>query len=133
MAVPFATENRRFSNLVKKELWPESGYCRLVVTVNEAAAKSYIVGTALGKVTASGKYKISVQNQTDGSQTVDALVLQEVDVPASTDTKVLVMIKGPSQVSDFGIQLDASYDTDVKKAAAYAALDAKGIEVLPAV
>lgn len=129
----FATEARRFSNLVKKELWPESAYCRAVVTVNEATAKDYVVGTALGKVTADGKYKISVVGATDGSQVVDALVLQEVKVAATTDTKVLVLIKGPAEVSDFGIVLDASYDTAPEKAAAYAALEAKGINVLTAV
>lgn len=129
----FATEARRFSNLVKKELWPESAYCRAVVTVNEAAAKEYVVGTALGKVTADGKYKIAVETAVDGSEVVDAVVLKEVSVAATTDTKVLVLIKGPAQVSDFGIVLDASFDDDTKKAAAYAALEVKGIDVLSAV
>lgn len=128
----FATENRRFSNLVKKELWPETAYCRAVVTVNEAAAKEYVVGTALGKVTVGGKYKVSVVGATDGSEVVDALVLQEVSVAAGTDTKVLVLIKGPAEVSKFGIVLDASYDLDAEKNAAYAALEAKGINVLDA-
>lgn len=125
----FATENRRFSNLVKEELWPNKAYCRAVVTVNEAAAKEYIVGTALGKVTVGGKYKIAVQTATDGSQVVDALVIREVSVPATTDTKVLVLVRGPSEVSKFGIQLDATFDNDTKKNAAYAALEAKGIMV----
>lgn len=129
----FATENRRFSNLVKKELWPETAYCRLVVTVNEAAAKEYAVGTALGKVTVGGKYKVAVETATDGSEVVDALVLQEVSVAAGTDTKVLVLVKGPAEVSKFGILLDASFDDDTKKNAAYAALEAKGINVLEAV
>lgn len=129
----FATEARRFSNLVKKELWPESAYCRAVVTVNEATAKDYVVGTALGKVTVGGKYKIAVETAVDGSEVVDAIVLQEVKVAATTDTKVLVLIKGPAEVSDFGIILDASFDDAPKKAAAYAALEAKGINVLPAV
>ena len=129
----FAVENRRFSNLVKKELWPENAYCRAVVTVNEATAKEYVVGTALGKVTADGKYKISVVGATDGSQTVDAVVIAEVSVPATTDTKVLVLIKGPAEVSEFGIVLDASYDLQAEKDAAYAALEAKGINVLKAV
>jgi hypothetical protein len=129
----FATEARRFSNLVKQELWPETAYCRAVVTVNESTAKSYVVGTALGKVTVGGKYKISVVGAGDGSETVDAIVLQEVSVPATTDTKVLVLIKGPAEVSKFGIVLDASYDLDAEKNAAYAALEAKGINVLDAV
>lgn len=129
----FAVENRRFSNLVKKELWPETAYCRKVVTVNEAAAKEYVVGTALGKVTADGKYKVSVVGAVDGSEVVDALVLQEVSVAATTDTKVLVLVKGPAEVSEFGIVLDASYDLQAEKDAAYAALEAKGINVLKAV
>lgn len=129
----FATEARRFSNLVKKELWPETGYCRMVVTVNEAAAKQYVVGTALGKVTASGKYKIAVETATDGSKVVDALVIQEVAVAAGTDTKILVLVKGPLQVSKSGIVLDASYDNDTKKNVVYASLEAKDINVLDAV
>lgn len=129
----FATEARRLSNVVKKELWPETAYCRMVVTVNEATAKSYVPGTALGKVTVGGKYKIAVQTATDGSQVVDAIVMQEVAVAAGTDTKVLVLIKGPAEVSKFGVLLDASFDNDTKKNAAYAALEAKGINVLEAV
>lgn len=129
----FATEARRFSNLVKEELWPNKGYCRAVVTVNEATAKEYVVGTALGKVTVGGKYKIAVQNAADGSQVVDALVLQEVSVAAATDTKVLVLVKGPAEVSKFGIVLDASFDLDAEKNAAYAALEAKGINVVDSI
>lgn len=129
----FATENRRLSNTVKKELWPETAYCRLVVTANEAAAKEYVIGTVLGKVTASGEYKISVQTATDGSEVPAAVVIQDTSVAATTDTKVLVLAKGPAEVSKFGLQLDASFDTDAEKDAAYAALEAKGINVLDAV
>lgn len=127
------TENARLSNVVKKELWPDLAYNRLVVTVNEAAAKSYVPGTVLGKVTVGGKYKIAVQTASDGSQTADAIVMQEVSVAASTDTKVLVMIKGPAIVSKAGLVLDSTYNDDAKKAAVYAALEAKGIQVNDAV
>lgn len=127
------TENARLSNVVKKELWPDLAYNRLVVTVNEAAAKSYVPGTVLGKVTATGKYKIAVQTASDGSQTADAIVMQEVSVAASTDTKVLVMVKGPAIVSKAGLVLDSTYNDDAKKAAVYAALEAKGIQVNDAV
>ena len=75
MANPFATEAKRLSNVVKQELWSETGYTRAVVTVNEAAAKSYVPGTVLGKVTSGGKYKIAVQTSVDGSQTADAFNL----------------------------------------------------------
>lgn len=127
------TENARLSNVVKKELWPDLAYNRLVVTVNEAAAKSYVPGTVLGKVTADGKYKIAVQTAVDGSQTADAIVMQEVAVAANTDTKVLVMVKGPAIVSKAGLVLDATFDLTAEKNAVYAALEAKGIQVNDAV
>lgn len=127
------TENARLSNVVKKELWPDLAYNRLVVTVNEAAAKSYVPGTVLGKVTATGKYKIAVQTASDGSQTADAIVMQEVAVAANTDTKVLVMVKGPAIVSKTGLVLDATFDLQAEKDAVYAALEAKGIQVNDAV
>lgn len=124
-----ATEAKRFSNVVKQELWPETGYTRAVVTVNEAAAKSYVPGAVLGKVTVGGKYKIAVETATDGSKVADAIVLEEVAVAASTDTKVLVLIKGPAIVNKAGLVLDATYDDATKKAAVYAAFEAKGIAV----
>lgn len=133
MSIPFATEALRFSNVIKQELWPETGYNRLVVTVNEAAAKAYVPGTALGKVTSGGKYKIAVQTAVDGSQVVDAIVLGEQAIAASTDVKVLVLIKGPAIVSKAGLVLDATYDNDAKKLVVYNTLEAKGIQVNDAI
>lgn len=126
MANPFATEAKRLSNVVKQELWPETGYTRAVVTVNDAAA-TLVPGAVLGKVTATGKYKVAVQTAVDGSEVADAIVMQEVAVPATTDTKVLVLIKGPAIVSKAGLVLDATYNTAGELAAVYAALEAKGI------
>ena len=124
-----ATDTYRLSNLVKRELWPEQGSTRAVVTVNEAAAKTYAVGTVLGQVTSGGKYKIAVQTAVDGSQTADAIVLGDYSVAAATDTKVLVLVRGPAIVSKAALILDATYDLDAEKAAVYAALEAKGILV----
>lgn len=133
MANPFATEAKRLSNVVKQELWAETGYTRAVVTVNEAAAKSYVPGTVLGKVTSGGKYKIAVQTAEDGSAVADAIVMGEETIAANTDTKVLVLIKGPAIVSKAGLVLDASYNEAAEKAAVYAALEAKGIAVNDAI
>lgn len=121
-----ATEAKRLSNVVKQELWPETGYTRAVVTVNDVAA-TLVPGSVLGKVTATGKYKVAVQTATDGSEVADAIVMQEIAVPATTDTKVLVLIKGPAIVSKAGLVLDATYNTAPELAAVYAALEAKGI------
>lgn len=132
MAIPFATEDYRISHLVKKEHWPEFGWSRLLVTVNEAAAKEYVLGTVLGKVTANGKYKIAVQTAVDGSQTAAALVLGKQSIPATTDTKVLVLVRD-AIVSKAALVLDATYDLDAEKAVVYASLEALRIAVSDAV
>ena len=132
MANPFATENFRLSSTVMQELWPEAGYTRSVVVVNDTAA-TLTVGTVLGKVTSGGKYKVAVETASDGSKVADAIVIQETAVAGSTDTNVLVLIKGPAVVKKSGLTLDASYDNDAKKNAVYAALEAKGIQVNTAV
>ena len=123
-----ATDTKRLSNVLKQELWSDAAFCRAVVTVNEAAAKSYVPGTVLGKVTATGKYKIAVQSAADGSQTADAIVMGLQDIAAATDTKVLVLVKGPAVISKAGLVLDATYDLQAEKDAVYAALEAKGIQ-----
>lgn len=132
MAV-IATDVTRLSNLVKMELAAELAYCREVSVANEATAKSYAIGTVLGKVTATGKYKIAVQTAVDGSQTAAAIVIAAKDVAATTDTKVLTLVRGPSTISKAGLVLDASFDLQAEKDAVYAALEAKGIQVLDAV
>ncbi len=123
-----ATENKRLSNVVKQELWPDAAFCRAVVTVNEAGAKTYVPGTVLGKVTATGKYKIAVQTASDGSEVADAIVMGEHSIAATTDTSVLVLIKGPAVVSKGGLVLDATYNLDAEKNAVYAALEAKNVQ-----
>lgn len=125
-----ATDTARLSNLVKHELWPETGYCRKEVTVNEATAKTYAVGTVLGKVTADGKYKIAVQTAVDGSAVAAAIVLADQSIAATTDTKVVVYTKGPLEVSRDALVLDASYDLQAEKDVVYASLEAVGINVL---
>ena len=125
-----ATDATRLSNLVKHELWPETGYCRKEVIVNEAAAKSYVVGTVLGKVTATGKYKIAVETAVDGSKVAAALVIEAQSIPATTDTKVVVLVKGPAEVSKDALVLDTTYNDNTKKQAVYDSLEALNINVL---
>ena len=123
-----AQENYRYSNLVKEELWHEKGFCTKQVTVNDAAA-SLVIGTVLGQVTADGKYKVSVQTATDGSETPAAIVVEDITIPAATDTEVLVMYRGPAEVSKGALVLDASFTAGALQDAAYAALEAKLIQV----
>lgn len=127
-----ATDSYRLSNLVKQELFPEIAYCREVVTFNGLAGDLKI-GTVLGKVTATGKYIKAVQTAVDGSAAVAAILLQDITVAATTDTKVLVMTRGPASISKFGLVFDATYDLDAEKLVVYQGLEAKGIQVLDAV
>lgn len=120
-----ATDTVRYGNLVKQELWPANGYTRDAVIANETTAKTYAVGTVLGLVTATGKYKISLQAAADGSQNPAAVVLDDYTVPANTDTTVLAMTRGPAMLAKGALLLDASFSTAPQKAAAYAALEAK--------
>ena len=123
-----ATEKNRYSNLVKEELWNEKGYCTKQVIVNDAAG-TLALGTVLGLVTATGKYKVAVETATDGSKVAAAIVVEAITIPATTDTKVLVMYRGPAEVSKGALVLNATYDNDAKKLAVYDALEAKGIQV----
>lgn len=100
-----------------------------------AGLTDFIVGDSftIAVVVPAVKYKASVQTAIDGTATADAILIQEATVPANTDTKVLVLIKGPAAVSKAGLILDATYDLGSEKAAVYAALEAKGIKVLETV
>jgi len=121
-----ATENLRLSNMLKRELWSEQGYCRLAVTVNEATEIDYKIGQVLGKkVTTDGKYVEYDGSADDGSEVAAAIVLQDISIPASTDTVVLALVKGPAIVSDGGLV----FKTGVDEAAAKTNLEALGINV----
>ena len=130
------TDYNHYSNLVKAS---DSGNTELfheVVTVNEAAQKSYVVGTVLGKVTATGKYKIAVETAVDGSKAPVAIVVGDsfgtaapVTIAATTDTKVLAIARGKVIVSLGALALDNTYNDATKKQAAYDSLKSVGIMV----
>jgi hypothetical protein len=121
-----AQSTQRLSNVVKRELWPEAGYCRLQVVAGEAA--DYKIGTVLGKITATGKYIVSVNTAVDGSEVAAAIVMEDKTV--ADGTGVLALVRGPAAISKDALIFDASYDQDAEKQAAYAALEAVGIMAL---
>lgn len=120
-----ASDTPRLTNWLKREMWAEQGFCRLAVVANEAAATTYTSGTVLGKVTATGKYVQYDDTAVDGSETAAAVVIEEVALEAATDKTVLVLVKGPAIVADGGLV----FITGADKAAAYASLEAKDINV----
>jgi len=128
-----ATEQQKVSNTVKQELWEDLAYCRTVAVANEAAAKIYKIGDVVGLVTASGKVKLAVESTVDGSKVFYGIVLEDKSVPATTDTKVVVAVRGPMSVNKAGVYLDATYNDNTKKGVIYTAMEAKGIQILEAV
>ena len=131
MAV-IGTDTQRISNVLKYELFEEFGHCREAATAFETVAKTYRVGEVLGKITANGKRRISVPASVDGSQTLDAICLEDKVVPANTDTKVLVLVSGPAGVSKGALQFEGTY-SGPNKDAAYVILEGRGIRVLETV
>lgn len=122
MAV-IATDSTRFSGVIKYEFQPELGYCREAVVLNDTA-QTLKVGAVLGKVTATGKYKLSLSGASDGSQTPVAVYIADVNglsrdlvLANGVDTKVLVIARGPAIVADAGLQLGTGHTTASVKAA----------------
>lgn len=131
----FATDSTRFSALVKYELEPQLSICRESIVINDVAA-TLRVGAVMGKVTATGKWKLALSAAVDGSQNpagvliTDGLGLSaDIVLVGATDTKALVLARGPVIVADAALQLG----TGTTLAAASAALKALGILVETAV
>lgn len=125
-----ATSVQRLSNLIKREYQPEMAYCRSTVTYS-GSADGLAIGNLIGKITSTGKYKVSVETATDGSQVVAGILVGNFNTGSgSNDDTLSILDKGPSSISKAGIIFHSSFDTDEKKAVVYAALEAKGIQVL---
>lgn len=131
-----ATESQRYSNVVKREDGVSWGQCKKVVTVNDAA-QTLQIGAVLGQVTATGAYKLCDSAAADGSQTAVAVVVGDkmghampTALQANTDTKVLVLYRGPSAVSDKALSYGTNINNQTKLNTMYAQLAAVGIDVL---
>jgi hypothetical protein len=129
MAVNIGTDTYRFGHVFKHVYEPSTGYCFDAVTANEAGAKTYAVGSVLGKVTATGKYKLVEATAVDGSQNAVAVVAEDKAVAAATDTVVLAAVRGLVTVGKGGLIVGASVDTVLELAAVYASLATVGIVV----
>lgn len=127
-----AQDTPRYSDVVKHEYEPSLAVTREIVVVNDTA-KTLTLGMLLGKVTLTGKYKESVQTATDGSEAPVAVVVGKdlhnlsVAVPATTDTKVLAIVRGEAIVRKNGLKPHSSFNDATKLAAAYASLATKNI------
>jgi hypothetical protein len=116
------TQPPTMGDVLKYELNPN--FTRETVTL--LAGTNYPVGAVLGRITASGKMKLSTATGTDGAQNTAAVLLYDVDATAA-DASALVIVRGPAIVSKAALVFDASVDDATKTAAKHAQLTALGI------
>lgn len=109
-------------DVLKYELNPN--FTRETVTL--LAGTKYPVGAVLGRITASGKFKLSTATGSDGAQTVAAVLLYATDA-ATADREAVVLLRGPALVAKAVLLFDASVDDAAKTAAKHAQLTALGI------
>jgi hypothetical protein len=95
-------------------------------TVTLLAGTAYPVGAVLGRITASGKYKLATSGASDGAQTAAAVLLYAVDATLA-DAVGIVVARGPSIVSRAGLAYDATVDDGAKITTKIGQLAAVGI------
>ncbi len=114
-------------DLLKFEL--NAGYCRETVILK--GGTSYPLGAVLGKIAASGKYRLSPAAAVlgdEGAEAAVAVLTQAVDAGAG-DAIGVAVARGPVIVSEAALAFDASVDQSVEKDAKKAQLGQAGIVV----
>jgi len=120
--MPVLTEPPSMGDVLKYEVNPN--YTREVVTL--LIGIPYPVGSVLGRITASGKYKLATSGGTDGAQTASAVLLYAVDATLA-DATGIVVVRGPSIVSRAGLAYDGTVDDAAKITTKIGQLAAVGI------
>jgi hypothetical protein len=95
-------------------------------SVTLLAGSNYPVGAVLGRITASGKYKLATSGGSDGAQTAAAVLLYATDATAA-DAIGIVVMRGPAIVSKAALVFDATVDDAPKTATKHGQLAAIGI------
>src|SRR5579885_520529 len=123
--MPTLTMAPTLGDLLKYEL--NGSYSRETITLKSGT--SYALGSVLGKITASGKYRLSPAAQVvgdEGAEAAVAVLLEAVDATAADKTG-LVVARGPIIVSKAALAFDASVDDDSKKAVMHSEVSTAGI------
>lgn len=123
--MPVLTQAPTLGDLLKYEL--NGNYTRESVTLK--AGTNYALGAVLGRITATGKYRLSPAAAVigdEGAETAVAVLLGAVDATAA-DAVGLVVARGPAIVSKAALVFDASVDLEAEIAAKRADLVRAGI------
>jgi hypothetical protein len=116
------TQPPSMGDILKYEVNPN--YTREEVTLLQGLP--YPVGSVLGRITASGKYKLSTSGGSDGAQTATAVLLYAVDATLA-DATGIVLARGPAIVSRAALAYDATVDDAAKITTKIGQLAAAGI------
>lgn len=109
-------------DVVKYEL--NHNFNREIVTL--LTGTDYQIGSVLGLITASGKYKMSTNTGSDGAQTAAGVLIEAVDASDGDRTGVILK-RGPALVARQQLVFDASVDDATKTATKIGQLVALGI------
>ena len=123
--MPVLTMAPTLGDLLKFEL--NANYCRETATLK--AGTNYALGSVLGKITATGKYRLSPAAQAagdEGAETASAVLIEAVDATGGDKTGVIVG-RGPAIVSKAALVFDTSVDQAAEKDAKHAQLAAAGV------
>lgn len=96
---------------------PKSLFARAVTLVS---GQNVVRGAVLGKITAGGKYNLSLSAAADGSQTPVAIAAQDMDASGG-DKTIQVFLRGDFKASKL------TYGASHTKATLFEALAARGI------
>lgn len=112
-------------DLLKYEL--NADYCRETVTLKSGT--NYAIGSVLGNIAASGKYRLSPAAEVEGdegAETAVAVLIEAVDATAAEKTGLIVR-RGPVILSKAILAFDASVNDAGKKIAKLGQLAAAGL------
>ncbi len=123
-----------YGNAVLYEEGREVGWTREGVTIYETVETNCGPGMVIGKVTATGKWKLCSPAAADGSQVAAGFVCWpatgnggDFTVKAITDTRITASVRGNILVSKDGLRFGPGFTTQVQKDAAFVQLEALDI------
>ena len=116
------TQSPTEGDLLKLDLG--KNYTREVVTL--VSGSSYAIGSVVGQITASGKYKLATATGTDGAETAAGVLIAAVDATGG-DVSGVIIKRGPAIVSKAMLAFDASVDDAPKTTAKLTELSVLGI------
>ena len=123
--MPVLTASPTLGDLMKFEL--NASYTRETVTLK--AGTSYPLGSVLGRITASGEYRLSPAAEVVGDEGAEVAIAVLLDAVDATDAGVtgLITARGPVILAESVLAFDDSVDQPAERAAKITQLSALGL------